>query len=262
MSGSRNQRDQVVVVEPHVVRWRSARPSICAHTSSLISSREAAAIAGLPLKLPGAVQLEMSTDRMPPTLPSPYCRKVVAVPELALRDRRQRPVASRDRSHDRRRAADRFGGRTGCRSSIPCATRRGARATAPRANEVRRDEPLHHFHGQRARRSSRPSPASSWPSRSIETLRIRLPCRWNPRRVAFGTSVTPSAAQMRSPRIDPHVVRRTGEQAVEDASRNQDPVEELQQDAPDGARAAVLRAHCDERAGHPLPEIAPIVFGT
>ena len=72
---------------PGSLRWSLS----CAHTSALISSAlhfEAT----LPVRRDGRSQSDTSTERIPPTCPSPRSREVGARPELALRDRGQRPV--------------------------------------------------------------------------------------------------------------------------------------------------------------------------
>ncbi len=89
--------------------------------------------------------------------------------------------------------------------------------------------------------------------------RVALEIERAQRRVGFQRH-SKALGQMPAPRIDPDVVGRPGQQAIEDAARHEDAVEELQQDTSDGAGAAFFRAHRDERAGHPLPEVSAVVF--
>src|SRR6202011_158093 len=67
--------------------------------------------------------------------------------------------------------------------------------------------------------------------------------------------------QVLTPWIDPGVVRWPVQQTIEHASRDEDAVAKLQQDAPHRARAALFGAHGDERTGHLLPEVFAIILG-
>ena len=218
-------------------------------------------MAGFPLKLPGAVQFEMSTERIPPDASVAVLRQVVAAPELSLRDGRERPVRV---EVDRVAVGERL---VGLEIELDAVHPLRPKLAEPRqrrcsTHQLRREKSLHDLHRHRRDMVSRRSPLRVARCARPRRCESGSPSRLNARTVAFGTNVTPSrSVRCASPRIDPHVVRRSVQQAIEHASRNEDAVEKLQQDAPDGARAALLGAHGDERTGHPLPEISAIVLG-
>ena len=71
------------------LRRRGARES--AASAFVLDLDRVALLRRLAVSMPGVVQSEISTDRMPFTSPSPLLRQVNRMPELILRHRGQRP---------------------------------------------------------------------------------------------------------------------------------------------------------------------------
>ena len=236
MSGSRNQSTRLSSVELRVDRRQFSAAFICAHTSSLISSRVAAFHRG--------PAVEVSRRR-------------------PVRDVHRQDAAHLVRCRSGR---DRSRARTGpAKSTSAPSSNRGRRRGRRRAGSVLEIEldAVHPFGPQFAQpreRRRRPlqAPASrgsrmistrhrrdvevrrhlarACPSRSIghaaQPLALRGSASGRSRWLRATHAET--LGQMLPPRIDPHVVGRPVQQPVEYASRYQNAVEELQQDAPHG----------------------------
>ena len=126
--------------------------------------------------------------------------------------------------------------------------------------QLRRDEAPHDLDRQRGNieiRCHLRKPSASFDRHAAQPVTREIE---RPERRVRLQDHSEALGQVPSPGIDPDVVGRPGQQAVENAAGHEDAVEELQQDASDGAGAALLRAHRDERAGHPLSEVTPVVL--
>ena len=111
----------------------------------------------------------------------------------------------------------------------PCAAE-AARAMAPAAVSSGERSRCDHLHGR----------AETWSAVVFAGRQIDRDCcnpvafTLNARTVDWGRASLRAAHEMLAPGVDPHV-RRPGKQAIEHASWNEDAVEQLQQDPPDGA---------------------------